>query len=348
MKNRLHFARTTLIALCCLLGAPAVAQDGDYVPEESSTLDMETAPDGWTHTVEFGAGISLSTSRDVIGQPNGNTFTLTLQARWVAELIRQNHEYRNTLSLNEAFSQTPLVDYFVKSADSLSTDSLYFYHLPRATWLGPFARAAIETALFKGLDVRADEVDYEISRNSGSVLPRTADRLALTTPFAPTRFKQSVGMFARPLDRPGLTLDFRLGVGAREVIADGNFVVADDETTDMIDVVELQSYRQGGAEFAVDGAGAMREGDITYGASLETLAPFFDSLTDNDLNAYEGTNVEASANAGLRVTDWMGVSYQFSALRIPLIVRDWQVTNQLLLTFSNGFTRGPRGEAADG
>lgn len=320
-----------------LLFVPALAnaQGPEFVPEEARVLAADDdRPDGWFHAFDASAGIQIAGSHQVPGQPNGASFTLSLQLTYIGELWRGNHELRLTGELSEAISRTPLVDEFVKSSDTLSAEAIYFYHLPSAPWFGPFARAAARTSLFAGVDVRPEEVTYV--RDGEAIV---ADRLLLTNPLGPTYLKQSVGVFARPIDTTEIALDARLGIGAREVFADGNYVLADDPETPEIEVNAMQTYMQAGGEFALDMRGADSSGDITYGAYYEMLVPFYDSI-DDDIDPIQATNYEIGANFGARLTSWSSVQYELAMLKVPQVIDDWQVTNMLLLSFNYGLRRG--------
>lgn len=330
MKKYLSLAAC---AMSAALAAPTLALDTEYVPPEMSNLDAENLRiDGWTHTLQLGAGIQVSGSNRVPGQQDGASFIISVHAAYDGELWRGQHELRLHGGLDESISRTPLIDEFVKSSDNLDASAIYYYHLPNAEWFGPFARASARTSLFQGFDVRSEDVTY--LQDGEEVV---ADRLHLTDSFSPTYLKQSVGVFARPINDPTLALDIRVGVGARETFADGSYVIADDADTDVIEVTALESYTQMGAEGAVEMHGA--SDSLNYGAHFEVLMPFYDSI-DEDLDPVDATNYEVGANFGARLSSWASVQYEINLLKIPQVVDDWQVTNILMLSFNYGFTRG--------
>lgn len=322
-----------LLAISCLAPAGAAALDQEYVPEEV-VIEEPAHPDGWTHTFDLGAAIQIAGSHQVVGQPDGATVTLSLSLAYAGELWAGNHEFHATASLVEAISRTPLVDDFVKSSDQLRGELIWYYHLPSAPWFGPFARASARTSLFQGVDVQPDEVTY--LRDGETIV---ADRLQLTESFAPTYLKQSIGVFARPTESERLTVDFRLGLGAREVIADGNYVINDDDATDEIEVDPLHTYAQTGGEFAATLDGSADGGRVNYGAFYEMLVPFYDSL-DDDLDPVAAINYEMGATFGASLSSWASVQYELGLLKVPQVVDDWQITNMLLLSFNYGITRG--------
>lgn len=327
------------VAVATLLGsslAPssAAALDQEYVPESITVAEAAERPDGWTHTFNLGAAVQVAGSHRVPGQPEGTSVTLSLSLGYAAELWAGNHEFHATVSLIEAISRNPIVDDFIKASDQLSGEAIWFYHLPSAPWFGPFARAHVRTSLFSGVDVRATEVTY--LRDGEAIV---ADRLHLTESFAPTYLKQSLGVFARPTESEELTVDFRLGLGAREVIADGNYVVTDDQATPEIEVSAMATYVQTGGEFALTMDGSTDQGRVNYGAYYEMLVPFYDSI-DEDLDPIDATNYEVGARFGARLAEWASVQYELGLLKVPQVVDEWQITNMLLLSFDYSTTRG--------
>lgn len=321
-----------IVAVGLLAPATGATLEQEYVADVSEA-EIER-PDGWTHTIGLGAAIQLGGSNKVPGQPDGPTVTLVLSLGYVGDLWRGNNELRLTAGINESVTRTPVVDDFVKASDLFEAEALYYYHLGSAPWLGPFLRASGRTSLFAGVDVRAEEVDY--LRDNEII---ASDRLRVTDPLAPTYLKQSAGLFARPHNEEALTIDFRLGAGARETLADGSYVVDDDDATPEIEVNALQSYVQAGGEFATDLHGTVDGGEIGYGASFEMMIPFYDSI-EEELDPIAATNYEIGANFNARLTEWASVTYDLGLLRVPQIVAEWQITNQLMLSFNYGFSRG--------
>ncbi len=344
-------------ALATLVAAPAVALDQEYVPEEDAG-DPEETIEGWYHTANFGIGLSLGTSRDVVGQEDGATVTFSFDTSWRAELFRGQHVFRNTLTVNEAISRTPLIDRFAKTNDVLLNEAIWFYHLPNIDWFGPFARASLRTSILNGHDVQSNTVDYDRRRNNGNTRTlEDRERLLLTRPFQPTTFKESVGVFVEPSRDPALRVDVRLGLGARQTFADGNFVVTDRVAADsregggferdLIIVEELETFHQAGSELAFEAFGASEEGDVTYRLGFEMMTPFYNSVSNSDLNAWEATNYEAGFDLGLAVREWASLSYAFNALKAPQLIDEWQVTNQLLLTITHTIRSTPESRGAE-
>lgn len=348
MKMRTYFV--AFVAALVLVPLAATAQDAvdpDYIPTEST--EVEVLDTGWYGQLDLSSSVNAASNRDVIGQSNGQSWTIGFAFDGRADYLRGQHEWRNSLYLAETFTRTPAIDEFIKTADELSLESLYYYHLPGADWFGPFARFAMNTALFKGFDVRASDVSYVLTRVDGSQEVSVRDRILLTGAFAPLTLRESVGVFARPINEEAIDIDIRTGFGARETFADGELRVDEvtelDDGTTQVDLVELQSFTQAGSETALVISGSFEDGRVNYESTLDVLVPFINTLEDDNRSAGELTNIEYVFNLGFGLVDWASVDYQFKAVRVPALLDDWQRSHNLLLTFRATLVR--RGQDPD-
>ena len=211
-SGRVELLSVALAAL--LLPVTTAAQELEYVPE---LTDTEVGGAGvWTVTGTVNASANVASNRRVVGQIEGTGVTLGLALAGDVSYVGGPHEWRTSASISETFSRTPVIDQFVKSGDLAFLESIYFYHLPRADWFGPFVRFRMDTALFRGNDFRPAPVSYLVANVDGTTTALTSDTLLLTSSFSPMALKESVGAFARPYDATFLAVDVRLGVGARE------------------------------------------------------------------------------------------------------------------------------------
>lgn len=143
------------------------------------------------------------------------------------------------------FIETPNTKRWVSSTDVLKAESIYQYRLAPST--GPFARAGMMTSMFVGRDLRTNAVTYEF--DDGRSTDDLQTELRLTDPFSPLTLLESIGWFVNPVQYRSFDLDFRAGLGARQVFADGQLGVQDgSSTTDIVEVVRLRSYQQAGVE----------------------------------------------------------------------------------------------------
>lgn len=335
MRNTLFIL--TLTALLLAATAAMGQDDPDYVPEAIAKANDDERPQGWDFTLTIGASGSLNQNTKVVGQTDGTTYTLGGKLDFGADYNKELHEVRNRIAIQNTWTRTAQLEEFIRSSDSLEIESVYYYHLESVPWLGPFARLQLRTSVFSGQDVQPGPVTYSRTDLDGNAELITAERLDLTDPFAPLTLKQSVGGFARPIDKKWLGIESRLGVGAQQTFASGNFAIQDNEDTPEIEVVALDDSVQAGLEFVTTAGGSILGKRITYATGVEVLVPFVNDLPkDDDRSAFDLTNVELYAKASFKIVEWASLDYEFRALRQPVLLEDFQIQNNVLLTF--GYT----------
>jgi hypothetical protein len=335
-----HRTFAAFVLLLPFGAVPAHAQELEYVPEvippaPVEAEDAEAPPDAWDFGLQLGASLAFGDNRSVVGQQDGYTLTGALSINGHARLRQGRHEWNTTLGTNQGVTRTPAVERFVKNADQVIVDSTYYFLIIDDPAVGPFARVNVETPVFPNADVRGERVNYRVSRLDGSV-DEIDGRLVLrlTDAFNPLMLKESVGFFARPLNRPDAMLSFRAGFGARQTFADDQFAVADDDDTPEIEVTELESYTQAGSELSLQFNGELEEQRVGYSFSAEAMTPFIDETLDDEISPLDLTNYDIAATLSFRLTSWASLDYRFQARKQPRLVEDWQIINNLLLTFS--------------
>lgn len=320
-------------------GASVWAQDDpDYIPTEAANSEGKgEGEEGWDLTLTIGATVNFNQNDAVIGQPDGSTWTLGGKLQFGADYFKGGHEVRNNLDVSNTWTRTPVVPEFVRSNDNVRLESIYYYHLDAISWLGPFARFQLQTSAFTGADVQPEESEYQITKLNGTVETVTADRLKLTTPLEPLVLKESLGGFARPIAAKAASLEMRLGLGAQQIFAKGALAVGDDGDTPQIEVTELDDSIQAGAEFVATFGGEILGKRLTYSTGVDVLVPFYNSGGEiDDRGPVDLANIDFYARASIKVVSWASLDYEFRALRQPLLLDEFQVQNNLLLTF--GYT----------
>jgi len=369
LNQERRFVKIDTRTICALTGAlfitaapasPVFAQEkGDFVNDKVVTTKdaVDKRPEGWDATLSVGASVNFVNNSNVAGQLEGSTWTLGANLAGGLDYIGGNNDLRMTLNINETFANTPVLPIFVSTADEIKLEAVYYYTVPKVPWLGPFARAEARSSLLAGVDARAGEPDAltwvstddldpdndpatpppgletnPIEDRDGNVV---GESFRLRDPLQPLFLKQSVGAFARPITGKRLELEIRLGAGAQEVFADGQFALDDNADTPEIEVKPLQDYQQVGAETAIKASGALAEKRVTYSVVFETLTPFLQS-TDDERGAIDLTALELTTKVSFKLVEWASLDYQLRVLRQPLLVDGPQVQNSLLLTF--GYT----------
>ena len=324
----------TLILIAALPGT-ALALETEHLSAPDASAVTDEAPQGWEGTVTLGASSAFGHNSRVVGQPDGATTTVSLIAKAAADYTRDAHEWRTNLDITETITRTPVVDRFVKAADNLKLESIYLLHLSTSPHIGPFARFSLETSLFEGMDVRGEPHDYVDKADPNTKLKTASETLKLTDAFKPFKLKESLGVFAQPCKSTPISVEIRLGGGARQTFAGGQLAVDDDDATDPIEVVSLADLSQAGAEIAVEVGGSFSEKRVTYGVGVEVMTPLVTNQADSDdRGAIDLTNLEFGAKISFKLIDWASLDYELKLLREPQLLDDLQVQNNLLLTFA--------------
>jgi len=352
------------------VAVPAFAQDTASNLPKDLKLEKEKK-DGWDLIWNIGAGTSMTQNDQFVGQPQGIAATLQGNTAFQGNYFKDEHEWRNSFGLNVAYSYNPTLPGWLKTADLMQLESLYQYKVTE--WFGPFARLAYDTSILPGFDRRSGTNQYIISKLDGSTqsggvtrnvvetapngdVKRTSQAFDLTNPFAPSRLKQSVGVFLRPVSKDDVTVEFLPAVGARETFAKGALFVkgpaADADIaafygaagkpatiTNVLQVLELDDVFQVGPELIFQLYGTVLEGKMTYKVRAEAMMPLARSGADVKgadglpLNSVQLTNFDVLAALSFKLVSWASIDYQFRFVRQPQVVDANQIQNSVLVNF---------------
>jgi hypothetical protein len=294
------------------------------------------AKEGWHPTLNLGANLSLGSSSNVVGQPDGDSRTYGANLDGGINYKREQHELQNSLKIKGATTKTPVLPRFVKSSDEVNFTSTYLYSLEAYPWVGPYARVNAKTALFYGEDVRGEVVTYEKRTRAGAVQDTiTGDSLRLTDGLKPLTVKESVGAFAKLIEQEKRKFIARLGVGALQVDAAGQYLVKDNETTaGVIEVEQLDSYSQHGIEGGFTFEGLIDE-KTKYALTFDFLTPISPDLPATDKrDDFELTNIDLNFKLTTKVVEWMNFNYDYSFKREPQLLDENQEQHMLSISFA--------------
>ncbi len=332
----------------------------DLVPDSAEGLDDGATP-GWHPLLKASANFALGHNKNVPGNPDGLNvnFGYLINGGLGYLSDTKEHEWLNTLLWQLGYTRTPVVDAAIKSVDSIDLKSTYLYHIPAVPWLGPFFSFRLTTAMLPGYDIRADDMNVlKLSPTEELLLDdgnhpldedgdlidanhnrveniSGGDKIHLTGAFAPLTLRQSVGMFAIPINKKQFKLDTRLGFGIWETfVRDGHRAEDNEDTEDILELRQLQDAVQMGPELAVTASGVLAS-NVTYAFNALLMQPVYHTA-ETDLEGIELLNVELEFLLGIKLWEWASLDYSFKAYKQPLIVDDWQVQNGLLfsITFS--------------
>ncbi len=292
--------------------------------------------------------LSFADNRSVVGQVDGSTITFGFKLDLAVDYRHKAHEWRNSTSLAAQITRTPQLDSFIKAQDSLALESIYLYHV--AKWWGPFARFAWSTSMFRGRDQPAAATTYSISKLDGSAESLTASSLGLTDVLRPSQLKESLGLFAQPVAKKPVSVEFRLGAGGRQTLAKGQLAIADDDGTPEVEVKELDDVLQLGTEAVLEVWGTFHNKRVRYKAAAEIMVPFVrnDLPEGDDRGFLELSNYSVKAELSFKLVQWASVDYSFKALREPQLIDELQLQNQLLLSFGLTAAESPGSNKTDG
>lgn len=332
----LHTKYFPLILVSLLTSFTALAADEDTLTMNKEVKNLEITKEGWHPSLNLGANISFGSSSNVIGQTDGDSRTYGANLDGALHYKKRQDEWQNTLKIKGATSKTPALPRYVKSNDELDFTSIYLHSLKSYDWLGPYIRVNAKTSIFYGEDVRSEVVTYERRTRKGVVKDTvTGNSLRLTDGFKPLSTKESVGMFAKIIHKKEKKLIARLGVGALQVDASGQYIVKDDESTTNVEVQQLQSYTQTGVEGGFDFSNTIDK-KTNYKLSFDFLTPINPDLEVGDnRDDLEMTNLELNFKLTSKVYEWMSFSYDYNLKSEPqLLPNKMQETHLLSLGFA--------------
>ena len=290
--------------------------------------------EGWQLGAKASAVTSLLYNKNIPGVDDGLTFSLGAVLSGHIGYVRGPHVWDAKLKITETVAKTPTVSPILKTADEMVLSTTYRYSLPRFHRLRVFGSAEMTAPLFPGDLVPSEDTELTIHRTDGTVETDTAkadERYDLTDGFSPLIFRQLVGGWITPIEETTGVLDVKLSLAGEEVVASG-FAVQDDAATAGLDLVELQSYTQMGFRLDIGMKGTLKK-RLKYELAAVFMFPVYTSV-DTDLTGFDLMNADLSFKLGVTLAKWASVDYQFSAKRMPMIVRQWQVVSNLVLTLT--------------
>lgn len=307
---------------------------------EAKAFEEEASPpDGKResgHKFKWTSGANLIENKNVVGQNDGKTSIYSLQINYDLLKMDEGTEWDTKVSLNETLTKTPGFDRFSKTDDSFSVLSMYKNYLNSIPWLGAFARFELQTPLMDGFDNQSSDVTYIVARKNGSADTIVADRLKLNDGFKPLVTKESVGAVAKALNTKANQLEFRGGLGAKQIQAEGQLLVKDDDTTPTIEVVELENVTLAGLEVGLEWSGSIMKLDYRlFGEALYPLT--YSPKNDSDPSESELISTEAGLDLAYAVESWLSLNYKLSSKRDPLLSEKAQVTQNFLLALTYAF-----------
>ena len=290
--------------------------------------------DGWYPNLKVGFTTSMVHNHNLPGVDNGLNLSLGLVIDGGLLFLKGQHSWDSTMKIIHTQSKTPTLEPFVKTSDSFDLKTTYDFKFKRPAFLSVFATLQVNTPLFQGdLITRADTVISRLNAD-GTTSTHFATknvRFRLTPSFSPLVFKQMAGVSVKPSRDPIASMDIKFSFTGQEVWADG-YSVADDATTPQLEIKALRDYQQAGFQLDILLSGKLNN-RVTYSFHAELMYPLMTSI-DTNLRGFDLLNAEISFKVGIKISSWASLNYVYSAKRMPLIVNQWQVTNNLVLSLT--------------
>lgn len=324
-----------LVVMARVLSGGLASAQAQLVPGDVKGVE-QTDPQGWSPFLAVTSTISLTSNSSVVGQVDGFSTLFGIGVTGGTDYIDGRHVMRSTLSVNESFARTPVIDEFVKSNDSVKLEGLYSYFV--TSNLGGYGRLSLQTAMFPADDVRGLPTSWVEKVPGGMAIPRSTNafRQRLADSLEPFTVNEAAGGFAEPLRDPRLSLSLRVGLAGRHTLADGVLLADDDKATPEIELLRLSDVHQLGLEAFAGATGKLEDGKASYRAGLSVLLPAVNNDKDHR-STVELTRVALEGSLTFNVYSWMSIVYNLAITRDPqLFPRDEdkiQVQNNLLLTF---------------
>lgn len=320
--------------------AAALAQDKpDYVPETEKVTATAKEP-GWFPSLSASGTASFNSTSSVVGTEDGSTWALGLGITGALNWRNAGgHVWENGLKWQLTYTRTSVLDRFFKSMDSFDYTSTYLYEIPSIPWFGPYARLRLQASVFPGYtlkltDTTVTKLNVDGSPMGDPYLVKGRKDIDLTGAFAPLTIRESAGAFAKPYESIPLNVQFRLGAGAWQVFTQGGFSIASDTPETGLTLQQMEDTIQAGGEAEVTLNGVL-VGNVGYTLTAGMMYPFWTNA-ESSPTGLDALNTEVIATVGVKLAEWASLDYAFKALRYPLIVDEWQISNSLLLTLTAG------------
>jgi hypothetical protein len=324
-----------VLIIIMLAGGLAHAQ-AELVPTDApKPVDAKVVIQGWNPFLAITSTFNLVSNSNVIGQVDGVSTVFGLGLLGGADYIDGPQFLQTSLTINEAFSRTPVISRFIKSTDAAKLEGVYNYFLNEHG--GVYGRLSLATSFFSSDDIRGTPTSWvDVTGTTPVPLNTNALEQHLADGFKPFTISESVGGFLDPIRRDDIALSLRLGVGGRSTFASGVYVNHDDPTTPTIELLQLSDVEQLGIEGFVGAVGKLQKGAFNYKAGLAVLLPFVNNDAA-DRSATELTRVAFEATLTYTMAPWLSAVYATTIIRDPQLFPDGkdevQYQNSLLLTF---------------
>lgn len=307
----------------CLALCAASINAAEFDPDLLKDMrKLETKSDGFELATSINLPFSFAHSQSRLGVTSGNYVDIAGKASSALTYQRGFHEADLVLLLAEGFSTAPSNDgFWDKSMDLLRLETRYLHHT--LSWLSLFAHARADTSIFKGYVRHDSEKAYEIRDQDDNVREtERLKRLKLTDSFSPIFVQENFGVVAGLFSRDYLNIEAKTALSLRQTFAQGQLVLV-KEDKDQVVVRDLRTFYQAGYLLGTAFNWQLWEDRIGYRAGIDITYPFWQTPTGKK-NFVDSLIVEAAAGLSLKLSSWSSLKYEYTAVRMPEILQDFQ------------------------
>lgn len=297
--------------------------------EELVVAEAGSSDHRWTKRVLLGGAISLNSTDQVVGQTNQDVLSGTVFFDSYLTYREGKHFGTGIFEIEEGLVRVDPANGSSlpsqKAQDRLRADVAYTYFFREK--IGVYGRFGLQTNLFASDVLATEDTTVAFNRLDGSrdvrFVPangeyRTADS------FGSLRIREGVGLNVRLLRNRRATVNWRFGAGLRQNLIGGSFIELDDPNTSALDLFEIDDFNEEGLETTLTATVNVGR-SLLYITDLEVFGDFGD-LGD--------PTIDWRNTLSYRLTRYASLDYRFDLLRIPQVIDEDQITQNLLLRFS--------------
>jgi hypothetical protein len=312
---------------------------GMVLPDQFGTLQDDRA---WFTSADLGLDGTLSQASNVVGVFNHTTIALDgfgdAQISWTKDKDHATALFTAEEGVSRVHPQGSSTPLILKSRDRVRADMLYTRDLKRG--FGPYLRGAGESQVFP-TDVLVTERTAILEQfSNGDVLPLTVpanQTFHVSDWLQPTVLREGVGLNTRFVDSRVLQFNVRVGLGIRQNLYGGAFLLDDDPSTDEIEYSQVESFLQQGTESTFITTLRL-PGAMVYNTNLELFADFRafnpNCVRDSGDGGVCQPSLEWRNTLTIRLSRNLSLNYYMNYSHLPQVVDAPQFEQSLLLRAS--------------
>ncbi|MBN1552454.1 DUF3078 domain-containing protein [bacterium] len=266
------------------------------VSAQETAPSTETAEKGWQFSGAVTASGSFNQYKD---WQEGGTDTSALggQVDLEATCLKEHSEWKTNLKVEYGITKSDDED-TRKAVDKILLKSLYDYKFSHR--VGVYARISADSAITESYKYYEDPVDAVFINSRDPESGKT--KIKISDAFEPLNLEEGAGLsfllFKNEDDSRKVT--FLLGAAARQLVESNYFIESDDETTETLEFIKIDTYDDIGAEGGLDLTWKIMENArftsnamSFYGVDNEFWKVTWDSSLIINLGKYWGVSLSA-------------------------------------------------------